>query len=455
MSLSNASRTNEILNSNLMVLMVKLATPGILGMLLIGLNTFIDALFAGQLIGKTALAAISLAAPLTAPITGSALMIGVGSASVLSRAIGAGDTKTQANVFSNLVILAIIVSLPITLLSYYFSESLITFMGGTGEIATYGANYLRTYAFGSVFFILAVASSQLIKAEGKITLATIFSSIFVITNIILNFIFVDVLRWQIQGIAIATVIAMLIYTIVNFTYFLSGRSSITVPLVRLKLTISLVPQTLSIGLSVLIAQVFGFIQQALMFRAIADYGTSDDVAFCGATFGIYSLAIVPIYGLVQTLQPVIGINYGAGQYRRLKAGFLIFVMGGTVFATLIWLLLQCFPDTFLGLLLPDFKFSASHILNFRLINLLLPSVSFVWCGVVFLQAIGNAKLASLLIILRQLILFIPILWIFTPLYGVHGVYYSFLLVDLLTLLITSFLLTRDFKNLNQKGFPSI
>lgn len=420
-------------------------------MLLVGVNTFIDALFAGQLIGKTALAAISLASPLTALTTGSALMIGVGSASVLSRAIGSGDTKLQTRVFANLVFLAVILSIPITGLSYQFSEELIALMGGTGEIATYGVAYFKAYTLGSVFFILAVASSQLIKAEGRIGLATAFSSMFVITNVILNFIFVEILHWQIQGIAIATVIAMLIYTIINLTYFLSGCSSIAVNRCHLKLTLNLVPNVLSIGLSVLLAQVLGFVQQAIMFRAIAHYGTSDDVAFCGATFGIYSLAIIPIYGLVQTLQPVIGINFGARQYRRLKAGFFTFVIGGTVFATFIWLLLQCFPDQLLSLLLPSFKFSASHLLNFRLVSLLLPSISFVWCSVIFFQAIGNAKLAGLLIILRQLILFIPILWILTLSYGANGVYYSFVLVDLLTLLIVSFVFFRDLRKLGEKS----
>jgi Na+-driven multidrug efflux pump len=144
-------------------------------MLLIGLNTFLDALFAGQFISETALAAISLALPLTSILVGCAYCVGVGCASVLSRAIGSGDVKTQSKIFGTLVIMSVVISLFITILGYRFAEELISFMGGSGEVASYGASYFKIYSLGSVFYILAVASSQLIKSEGKIRLAMIFA----------------------------------------------------------------------------------------------------------------------------------------------------------------------------------------------------------------------------------------------------------------------------------------
>lgn len=102
--------TNEILQGNLVKLMFKLSIPGILGMLLLGLNNFTDILFAGQLIGKTAVAGISLALPLTNILTGFALLVGIGSASVLSRAIGSGDIKTQSKIFGNLIVMSLVIS---------------------------------------------------------------------------------------------------------------------------------------------------------------------------------------------------------------------------------------------------------------------------------------------------------------------------------------------------------
>ncbi|MEC4811957.1 MAG: MATE family efflux transporter, partial [Scytonema sp. PMC 1069.18] len=175
--------TNEILNGNLIKLMFKLSIPSVLGMLLIGLTTFVDALCAGQLIGETALAAISLAMPLTSIAIGVAMSVGVGSASVLSRAIGSGDAKTQSKIFGTLTILSLIISSFITVVGCSFAKELISFMGGEGEVAAYGADYFKTYMLGSVFLVIAVSSSQLIKAEGKIPLATLFAGLYVFINI--------------------------------------------------------------------------------------------------------------------------------------------------------------------------------------------------------------------------------------------------------------------------------
>ncbi|RAM48434.1 MAG: MATE family efflux transporter, partial [Hapalosiphonaceae cyanobacterium JJU2] len=175
--------TNEILQGNLVKLMFKLSIPSTLGVLMLSLNTFIDALFAGRFLGENALAGISLALPLTSIINGFALSIGVGSASVLSRAIGSRDTKNQSKIFTNLIVMSVAIALSITIIGYSFGKELISFMGGIGEVALEGTKYFKTYILGSVFLILAEACSRVIKSEGNIKLTTIFDWLFVIINI--------------------------------------------------------------------------------------------------------------------------------------------------------------------------------------------------------------------------------------------------------------------------------
>ncbi len=440
--------TNEILRGNLIQLMLKLSIPGILGMLLIGLDTFFDALFAGQLIGETALAAISLALPLTTIVTGCAHLVGVGSASVLSRAIGSGDIKTQSKIFGNLVLMSVIISFFITILGYSFGEELIAFMGGEGEIASLGAEYFKTYMLGSVFYILAVASSQLIKSEGKIRLAMIFAGIFVTINIILNPILISVFHWGIQGLAIATIIAMGVYTTVNCSYFLSGKSSIPVNPKKFALAIDLLPAVLSVGISELLMQVMGVVQEVVIFKSIAHYGTDTDIAFVGATLRLYFLASLPVYGFVQALQPVIGMNYGAKNYDRLKKAYFTFTIGGTILLTLIWLPLQLSPETFLGWLLPNVTFTANDLLNFKIVNLLLPILPWGICSVTLFQSLGNAKNAGLLIFLRSIFLVVPLVIFLSAFLGINGIYYGMVLADFLVLLIAVLLTWIEFKKLN-------
>ncbi|MDZ7970774.1 MAG: MATE family efflux transporter [Nostoc sp. DedSLP03] len=144
-SQKQSQATNEILQGNLIKLMFKLSTPGILGTVLLSSSTFVDALFAGRLIGETAVAGISLALPLTSLMGGSAYLVGVGSASVLSRAIGSGDIKTQSKIFGNLIVMGVIISFALTIIGYSFGEKLVVFMGGSGEVASVGAEFFKIY----------------------------------------------------------------------------------------------------------------------------------------------------------------------------------------------------------------------------------------------------------------------------------------------------------------------
>ncbi|RCJ40882.1 MATE family efflux transporter [Nostoc minutum NIES-26] len=443
--------TNEILQGNLIKLMFKLSIPGILGMLFIGLNTFIDALFAGHFLGETALAAISLSIPLTSIAIVCAVAIGVGCASVLSRAIGSGDSKTQTEIFSTLIIISLLVSSLITIVGYNFSEKLILFMGGKGEVADLGIDYFKTYILGSVFLFIAVSSSQLIKAEGKIALATLFSGIYVIINTILNSIFVIILNWGIKGIALATVISAIAYSVVTCTYFISGKTSIPVNYKKLPLAVYLLPTILFIALSVILVEVMDIVQQIVLFKSLAYYGTDSDIAFGGATIRLYSLAITPLYGFVQALQPVIGMNYGAlNNYQRLKNAYLTFGIGGTIFLILVWLPLQIFPKTLIRWLIPDFDFSYNDLLNFHIVTFLLPFASFVACSIEFFQAIGNAKIIGVITAIRHIILFLPILLIFPIFLGVDGIYYGVASVELLISLIIFLFTWIEFRKLGFK-----
>ncbi|KYC36582.1 MATE family efflux transporter [Scytonema hofmannii PCC 7110] len=439
--------TNEILQGNLVKLMFKLSIPSTLGILMLSLNTFLDALFAGRFIGETALAGISLALPLTAIVNGFALLVGVGSASVLSRAIGSGDIKTQSKIFGNLTVMSVAISFVITIFGYSCGEELIVFMGGSGEVASAGTEYFKTYILGSVFLILAVASCQIIKSEGKIRLATVFDWIFVIVNIFFNFIFISIFHWGIHGIAIATVIAMIVYSIVNLTYFIYGKSYTLVNTKKFILAIDLLPDILSVGVSALLYPVMGLVQSFVIFKSISHYGTNSDIAFFGATGKVASFVLIPVSGFAQALQPIIGMNYGARNYDRLKKAYLTFAIIATLLLILIWIPLQLSPKIFLWLLLPDVNFTNSDVLNFRILSILTPAWPLAFFGNTLFQSIGKGKIVLIVILLRSIVFNVPLVLIFAKIWGVKGIYYGMTFADILFLLITFILTFIEFKNL--------
>ncbi|MCC5615044.1 polysaccharide biosynthesis C-terminal domain-containing protein [Nostoc sp. CHAB 5836] len=440
--------THEILQGNLVKLMFKLSIPSTLGILMFSLNNFLDALFAGQFLGETDLAGITLALPLTGIAEGFSALVGVGSGSALSQAIGSGNIKIQSKIFGNLVVMGVAIAFVITTLGYSFSEKLIVFMGGSGEVASAGVAYFKTYILGSVFYILAGASSQIIKSEGKIRLSTIFDLIFIILNIVLNLIFISVFRWGIQGIALATVIAMAVSTFINLTYFLSGKSSILVNLKKIAIAIDLLRTILSVGISQLFYPITILIQDFVIFNLISYYGTDSDIAFFGATVKVSSFVFIPIIGFAQALQPIIGINYGAQNYERIKKAYLTFAIIGTILAILIWLPLQLFPKSFLGIILPGANFTEGDIFNFIILSILIPVWPLAYFSNTLFLSIGKGKTVLVVILLRSIILTVPMILFFSRISGVRGIYYGMLFADILFMLIVFLLTVWEFKYLS-------
>lgn len=448
-SQKESKMTNEILQGNLIKLMFKLVIPGMLGMLVSGLNSFINALFAGQYIGTTAVAAISIAAPLTYIIGGFAEIIGVGSASLLSRAIGSGDIKNQSKIFGNLVVVIIIIASFITIIGYSLGEQLIMFMGARGELASAGAEYFKIYILGSLFFMLAISCSQIIKSEGQVKYAMTSVGIFAASDIILNYIFTAILHWEIRGLALSTVFAMLIYSIINLIYFFCGKSSIPVNYKKFALAIDLLPSIFSIGISLILVPVTNIIQDFVTFKSISIYGTAQDIAFFGATERLSSLAFLPLSGFIIGLQPVIGINYGARNYKRLKKAYFIFISGAITTMTLLWLPLQLLPKTFINLLLPDVHFNQNDLFNFQILNLLIPIMPFIgFTGNLFIYT-GKEKTVAIVLLFKSLLMFVPLVFLFSRLLGVNGIYYGIIVTNILFVLIVILLTVKEF-NLLEK-----
>lgn len=444
------SLREQILHQNIWKLMFKMATPGILGMLVVSINNFVDALFVGQLIGQNALAAISLVLPLTMIPAALSAMIGVGSASVLSRAIGSEDVETQEKVFSNLLGMSILFSAILTVLGYIYASQLIAFMGGKGEVLAYGTAYLEIFMLGSFFRIFAIATNMLIRAEGKVNIAMKYAAISMIINMLLDPLFITGLGWGIEGASLATVSSLGVYTVLNYWYFVRGKNSFPVNLKKITLDRSVLPQVLSVGVAAMMTQLMFLVQQTFVFKSIAHYGNDNDIAFMGACYRVLMLAIVPVFGLVQAMQPIVGINYGAKDFQRVKRAVKVFVTGGMVLLTAIWIPVQLFPTTVLHWLLPEMPFTSTDISNFRAAMIMMPAIPLVFIVGSFLQSIGNGLLSGIITVARQVVFFIPMVLILPTYMGISGVYFSAPIVDVIVISLVLTLLSYEFRKLDKK-----
>ena len=233
-------------------------------------------------------------------------------------------------------------------------------------------------------------------------------------------------------------------------YFFNGKNSFPADIKKITIDRSILPKVLGIGVAAMMMQLMFLVQQTFVFKSIAHYGTENDIAFMGACYRVLMLAIVPVFGLVQAMQPIIGINYGAKDYQRVKSTVKIFITSGMVLLTTIWLPVQLFPQTILHWLMPETTFTATDLNNFRVIMIMLPAIPLIFIVGNFLQSIGNGLLSGIITVARQVIFFIPTVLILPTYIGMYGVYLSAPVVDVVVISLVLILLSVEFKKLDQK-----
>ena len=438
-----------ILHGNIWKIMVSLSGPAILAMILYGLNTVFDAFFVGRFIGESALAGVSLAYPLTQLSLGLGSLIGVGAGSALSIALGANDLKTQERLLGNVNYLNLLFAAFFTLVGIIFSKSLIIMMGGTGQALTEGINYFRITLFGSIFWIAGLSGNMIIRAEGKMKTAAIMMAIGLLVNIIANYILIVVLKKGVEGAAHGTNLGMLVYTLSSLIYFSKKKASFESKPFAIYRDKNIVRSILSMGTPSLIMTVMSLIQAIVVLNALSHYGSNSDIAFYGIAFRLFTFMLTPIFGLMRALQPVIGINYGAGKNKRVIQSFNIFAIAATCLMIPFWLFIQISPNTLLQIMLPSRTFTAQDLLNFKFFLGLLPFLPIIFMAMTFFPAINKSKPASIMGIARQLLFYVPVMLILPKYFGINWVYYGSFGIDLIIIIWVFFMIKSEFKILSK------
>ena len=441
----------ELTSGNMFKLMLKLGIPGIIGMLVISLYSFVDAIFVGRYVGDKALGAISIAYAFTLINNGIAVLVGIGSASVLSRAVGRKDRKTIDSVMGNVFILTLLMSSAVTVLGYIFAPQLLHLVRAEGEMHELGVTYLRIVYLGSIFVNFGQAANMVMRGEGKMALAMAIMGSGAVLNIVLDALFIIVFKQGIEGAAIATVISQAVFALATFFYFLCFSKNIKFK--SFKLEKSLVGETFAVGMSAMFMQVLSLVQQTVMYSTLKKYGGEDQVILMGAFFRYMMLAFIPLWGLSQGFQPFAGTNFGAGLFERVKKGTFLFYGFGVVLAAVFWIVFLASPEGVLSLFIKDNPaLVAAGKTNATLAFLIFPLMPIMILNITLFQALGKAKPAGFLAISRQLVLFVPAVLILPHFLGVRGVWAAGLFVDGLLVIISIIITARIFaKDLSAKA----
>jgi len=439
----------QLLTKSPKELLFKLAIPGIIGMLVIGLYPFMDGIFAGRLIGDYAMSAISVSMSLTIINGGISALIGVGSASIVSRAIGKGDKETIDKIFGNFCYWVILFSAIITIVGLIFAPHFLDMVGAKGNIKELGVRYLRVVFFGSLFVNFAQAGNMTMRGEGALKQSMMIMGTGAILNIMLDPILMKLMgEYAIEGAAIATVLSQIVQALLTFHYF--SKKSSFVKIHKVKKYKAIYREMFSIGSSAMMMQILFAVQQTFLFKQAFVYGGDNWGILMSATMRLYMFSFIPLWGMSQGLQPVIGANFGAKQYGRVKDTMKIFMYGATILAAASWIPSMFCSDTLLSLFSVRHEIIEAGVKNFKMFYSTFILYGIMIMTLTFFQSIGDGKKAGIIVLLRQLVLFIPAILLLPQLFGASAVWWAEPIVDFTMIIAGLFLMLNVMRKMEKE-----
>lgn len=429
-------------------LLFRQALPATIGMLVMSLYNIVDTIYIGKGIGTLALAGVSVSLPIIMLFLAISLTIGIGAASVISRSLGSGNLEKVKDTLGNYILMLIVFSSIIVSLGYAFLTQIINFFGATPDIFNYAIEYASILLPGAIFFIFISSANNIIRSSGHAKNAMFSMLIGAVINLILDPIFIFYLNLGVKGAAYATVISWMISAIYILYYYFK-INTIKINLKHLKLKISIAKEILAVGASSFARQLSASIMIIVVNVTLATFSTSLAIAAFGIISKLTMFITMPLFGIIQGMQPIIGFNWGGKKYNRVKETLLLSIKITSIFSLISFILLILFPVTIVSVFTKDIELINLASNALKIVILMLPLIGIQLVAGGFYQSLGKARAAFILSILRQMILLVPLVLILPIYYKLPGVWYSFPISDFLAFLITIVFIYKEIHLLNK------
>lgn len=441
-------RSKQLGEESVGKLLLKFSIPAIIGMIVNALYNMVDRIFIGRGVGSLAISGIAVGYPLSIINMAFGMLIGIGSSTMVSIKLGEKRKDEAERILGNALVLDVLISCLISIFGLLFLDKILNLFGASHDTLPYARNYMKYIIGGAVLQNIGFGINNIIRAEGnpKIAMATML--IGALVNTVLDPIFIFVFKMGIEGAAIATIIAQTISSIWVMYYFLSGKSSLKLKRENLNLNINTVKHIFSIGISPFAMQMASSLVTMLYNNDLVKYGGDLAVGAMGIINSIVMLFFMPMFGINQGMQPIIGYNYGSKQYDRVMKTLKMAITAGVCIATIGFLVIQIFPNNLIGIFNKNdanlIKIGAHGI---KIDMIFLPLIGFQIVSSNYFQAVGKAKIAIFLSLSRQVILLIPMLIILPPILKLDGVWMAGPISDILATVLTGIFLYKDIKRL--------
>ena len=434
-------------------LMLKFSLPAIISMVVNSIYNIVDQIFIGWGVGYLGNAATNVAFPLLTVAMALSTLICDGCVAYFSLKLGEKRYEEAARTMGNGVMIATVTGLTMFLLGEIFLSPILKLCGATENVFPYAKDYVSVTLLGYPLVFISMTISSLIRAEGNPRYSMICMLTGCITNIVLDALFVLGFDWGVKGAAWATVIGQFLNFCLCLAYIPRFRD-IRFKLENMKPRRNVLGAFLPLGISSLFTQMsFAVLQvcmnnQLVKYGALSIYGPDIPLAAFGIVMKVNSIIISVLVGISIGSQPIVGYNYGAKNYDRVKKTYLRTILVGSIVAVLGWCCFQLFPQNIVNIFGQESElYNQFAVLCFRrfLITVCLAGIT-VPTGI-FFQSIGKPVIAMISSMVRPLVFFIPALFFLTSRMGIDGALWAGPISDLLAFLLVSTLAIIEMRKL--------
>ncbi len=425
------------------------AIPAAIGILTLSINGIIDNIFVGQYIGSLAIGAITVVLPITFLIASVGMAIGVGGASVISRALGSNQEEKAQFTFGNQFVWTTILSVFFVIIGYFFQDQVLALFGGKGDILSYARTYFNVLLPAIPFLAIAMMFNNVIRAEGAPKIAMAVMIIPAVFNIILDVVFIIYLDMGMYGAGLATMLSYVSSALYAFWFFLSGRSEIKLSFKYFNLNTKITKEIFSIGSVTLARQGTVSLLAIVLNNTLFAYGGEESLSIWGIINRMMMFAGFPVFGVTQGFLPIAGYNYGAKKWLRVREVIKKSIVYGTVIASITFLIIMIFTPQIISVFINEESVILKTTPAMRWVFLATPLLTIQLIGAAYYQSIGKAKPAMLLTLLKQGFFLIPLILFLPYCLGLFGVWIAFPIADTLTAIVNYIALKRGSRALGK------
>lgn len=441
------NKTNDFSTGKLFPMVLKYSIPAAISLLITAIYNIVDRIFIGNFNGTSALAGLSICFPLSYMMMAFGLTCSAGGSSLFSLFAGKGEQKNMNRSFGNALILVVISEILLSLVLLIFINPILKVFGVTETAYEYAFEYYRIVVLGCLFQGLTQVFCDFVRVSGKPVMGMCVTGIGAVTNIILDAVFVAVLDWGVTGAAWATVIGQILSALFGAYLVMKGHTKVKIKKETFSFDFGLSKKIISCGFAFWIAQMAMGLISLIYNSQLGKYGGDTAISVYAVVASIMTFVIMPASGISQGIQPIVGNNFGAKNYKRVMATLYqasAFSVGVTC---VIWLIVMFFPKAILLAFGASEEMLELGVTGLRTNFCITPILGFVMLVTTFFQSIAKPIPSIVITLLRQILFLIPFIYLFPMIWGINGIFMAQPVSDALALILSIVLVVREQRKL--------